>query len=129
MWSAQTAALKNYIDDELESRSVCLLNAICISEPIHSTDSFLQLDISLVRHTYSHCIVTVGGWTTLQVFGWLTMTVWIASLWFLFKDTTFFNDPRAPWANYKKTGPPSGVQQNPMQGEPDKNGKSTKMIL
>jgi len=119
VWSAQTASLKNYIDDELESISVCLLNAVCISETIHSTDSFLQLDISLVRNTYNLFVTLYSNseWTSLQVFGWLTMVIWVASLWFLFKDTTFFNDPKAPWA--KKTDPSSGVQQNPIQGEAD----------
>lgn len=100
VWSVQTAALKNYVDDQLESSSSCLQSfAVCETEPISSTDSYLQLDISLV-------------------FGWLTMATWVAILWFLFKDTTFFNDPKAPWANYKKRKmEAASVQQNPVQGE------------
>ena len=53
VWSVQTAALKNYVDDQLESSSSCLQNfAVCETEPISSTDSYLQLDISLVKICY-----------------------------------------------------------------------------
>ena len=127
VWSVQVAALKNYIDGELESSSVCLQNVLCTSEPIRNTDSYLQLDISLVR-----CIATLylNGEQILQVFGWLTMVIWAATLWFLFKDTTFFKDPKAPWAKKTETGPPSGVQQNPVQGEAGhQNGKSISLAF
>ena len=125
VWSAQVAALKNYIDDELESSSVCLQNIVCTSdEPIRNTDSYLQLDISLVRCIVFLATLYLNCGQFLQVFGWLTMAVWAATLWFLFKDTTFFKDPKAPWAKKTETGPPSGVQQNPVQGEAEHhNGK------
>ena len=56
VWSVQVAALKNYIDDELESSSVCLRNVACVSEPILNTESYLQLDISLVSwYSLLHC--------------------------------------------------------------------------
>ena len=61
------------------------------------------------------------------------MATWVSIWWFLFKDTTFFNDPRAPWANYYKnkmgTDPPTGAQQNPVHGEAgNQNGKLIKII-
>ena len=51
-----------------------------------------------------------------QVFGWLTAVVWVCTLWFLFKDTTFFNDPKAPWARFqkKKEIATPDIQQNPV---------------
>lgn len=59
------------------------------------------------------------------------MATWVAILWFLFKDTTFFNDPKAPWANYKKRKmEAASVQQNPVQGEAgNQSGESIHTIL
>lgn len=127
VWSVQVAALKNYIDDELEGSSICLRNVICTSEPIHNTESYLQLDISLV--SCIPCRIVLYGGQFLQVFGWLTMVIWAATLWFLFKDTTFFKDPKAPWAKKTETGPPSGVQENPVQEAENHNGKSMKIAF
>lgn len=59
------------------------------------------------------------------------MATWVATLWFLLKDTSFFNDPKAPWAQYKKRKmESSGVQQNPVQGEEagNQNGESIQTI-
>ena len=129
VWSALIAVLKNYVDDELERSSACLQNIICNSEPIRNTDSYLQLDISLVRCTYFllYCSLMVGKF--FQVFGWLTMVTWTGTLWFLFKDTTFFKDPKAPWAKKTETSSSSGLQQNPVQGETDNQNGKVKLVF
>ena len=56
VWSAQTALLKDYVDDELERRSICAIRPICIDTPTHETGSFLQLDISLVSYSKGACV-------------------------------------------------------------------------
>lgn len=94
-WASGVSAVKFVSDPDswLKTLKICNENAGCASL---FAGNFAGLNISIVSHlmgSYNHSLSHIKF--PFQIFGFLNFFLWAVNLWFLYKETSWFQDSAA----------------------------------